>query len=157
MDEDEARALEREVRRGRAFSTEEALGRMLGSGAMKGASPVDRLRQARAEIDAAVRRLLRDPGGALGPLLVREAGDGPEVLARLDAPLAGLADYLTGVLAAPARLEELVRAADAAWGAMMDERPRFDRPGEPPAPDDPYTAASVRASLAGLRAALASG
>jgi hypothetical protein len=155
MDEDEARELEREVRRGRAFSTEEAIGRMLGSGAMKGASPIDRRRQAAAAIDEAVRRLLRDHGGALGTLIAREAGDSRELLEHLDRPLDGLRAWLAGVLSAPARLEDLVREADAAWGAMMDERPRFDRPGEAPAPDDPYTADSVRAALSALREALA--
>jgi hypothetical protein len=48
------------------------------------------------------------------------------------------------------QLGELVREADAEWGRVMGERPRFDVPGQAPDPDDPYTVASVRAALARL-------
>lgn len=41
---------EREIRRGRKFTPKEALARMAGPGAMKGASPVSRVQQAEGEI-----------------------------------------------------------------------------------------------------------
>ena len=42
--------LEREIRAGREFTLEEAIGRMVGPGGMKGVSPVSRKEQAVAEI-----------------------------------------------------------------------------------------------------------
>jgi hypothetical protein len=45
-------------------------------------------------------------------------------------------------------LKELVRSADAEWGRTMGERPHFEKEGEPPHPEDPYTAESVRNALA---------
>ncbi len=38
--------LEREIRKGRKFTLEEAIGRLAGPGAMKGESPVARMQQA---------------------------------------------------------------------------------------------------------------
>ena len=43
--------LEREIRKGRKFTLEEAIGRMAGPGAMKGVSPVTRMQQAAVEIE----------------------------------------------------------------------------------------------------------
>ena len=51
-----------------------------------------------------------------------------------------------------ALLADLVREVDMEWGRREQERPRFERPGEPPAADDPYTVASVTETLADLRA-----
>ena len=49
-----------------------------------------------------------------------------------------------------AALHELTRRVDAVWGQLLDERPFFQDPGQPAHPDDPYTFASVRASLQAL-------
>jgi hypothetical protein len=54
-------------------------------------------------------------------------------------------------------LKELVREADAEWGRTFGERPYFDREGQPPHPDDPYTAQSVRAVLERLAESLRAG
>jgi hypothetical protein len=48
--------LEREIRKDRKFTLEEAIGRMIGPGAMKGTSPVPRQQQAAAEIEDWLRR-----------------------------------------------------------------------------------------------------
>ena len=45
--------LEREIREGRKFTLEEAIGRLAGPGAMKGESPVARMQQAEVEKDLA--------------------------------------------------------------------------------------------------------
>ena len=50
-----------------------------------------------------------------------------------------------------------VRETDAEWGRVFGERPRFERDGCPPAPDDPYTLESVRAALAALAGGLPAG
>lgn len=49
-----------------------------------------------------------------------------------------------------AALAEFTRRVDAMWGEMNDERPHFQQTGDAAHPDDPYTHASVRKSLAHL-------
>ena len=44
--------LEREIRQGRTFTLEEAIGRLAGPGAMKGESPIARMKQAEIEIES---------------------------------------------------------------------------------------------------------
>jgi hypothetical protein len=48
-------ALEREIREGRKFTLEEAVGRMVGAGGMKGESPITRMQQAEIEIETWLR------------------------------------------------------------------------------------------------------
>src|SRR4029078_10924928 len=57
--------VEREIRGSRRFTPEEALGRIAGPGAMKGASPVSPQQQAEIEIGTWLRSHLTDPAGAL--------------------------------------------------------------------------------------------
>jgi len=63
--------LEREIRHGRKFTAREAMGRMLGPGAMKGGSAVSRVQQAETEIGTWLRRNLTDQTGALQVVLHR--------------------------------------------------------------------------------------
>ena len=56
--------LERQIRGERKFTLSEAIGRLAGPGAMKGASPVARKRQAELEIADYIRRPLQDAAGA---------------------------------------------------------------------------------------------
>lgn len=142
--------LEREVRADRSFNLAEAIGRMAGPGMMKGVSPVTRQRQAEATIEDFLRRTLTGGGGVLGTVLLRRAGQGDRLLADYDHPLDALAGHVREVLASEYLLAELVREADAEWGRVFGERPYFERPGREADPDDPYTAASVRAALARL-------
>ena len=139
--------LEREIRQGRKFTPKEAVARLAGPGAMKGASPVSRVQQAETEIGTWLRTNISDEGGALHMLLQRNLVGSELLLANLDRPLAALAGYCQRVLASDARLRELVRQADVEWGRRMDERPHFDRDGSAPDPDDPYTMSSVRQTL----------
>ena len=139
--------LEREVRQGRKFTPEEALARLAGPGAMKGASPVSRVQQAETEIGTWLARHVTDPTGALQAVLHRKLRGSELLLANLDQPLVALAAYCRRVLASDYRLEELVRETDVEWGQRMDERPHFERAGAPRHPDDPYTIESVRGTL----------
>jgi hypothetical protein len=151
--------LEREVREGRKFTLEEAIGRMVGPGGMKGASPVSRLQQADFEILTWLRSNLADDGG-LGVVLHRDVRDSELLLKNLDQPpLAVLALYCQRILDSDYLLRELVRNADVEWGRMMDERPHFEREGSPPDPEDPYTIESVRTKLSDVikQLALANG
>lgn len=139
--------LEREIRQGRKFTAGEALARMAGPGAMKGASPVSRVQQAEMEIGAWLRNNLTDPAGALQALLHRQLKGSELLLTNLDQPLIALATYSQQLLASDYELDELVREADVEWGRRMEERPYFNRRDSPAHPDDPYTIDNVRTAL----------
>ena len=83
--------LEREIREGRKFTLEEAIGRMAGPGSMKGASPVPRMEQAAVEIETWLRTHLIDSGGALEVVLNRQVKGSELLLTSFDRPLAALA------------------------------------------------------------------
>jgi hypothetical protein len=63
--------LEREIRKGRKFTLDEAIGRMAGPGAMKGVSPVTRMQQAEAEIENWLRHNLSAGNDELQVVLLR--------------------------------------------------------------------------------------
>jgi len=147
--------LEREIRQGRRFTPQEALGRMAGPGAMKGASAVSPQQQAEIAIGSWLGSHLDDTSGALRAVLHRHLKGSEALLNHVDRPLVALAAYCERILASDRRLSDVVREADVEWGRMMDERPHFEREGSPPDPDDPYTAASVRRALAGIVKGLA--
>lgn len=147
--------LEREVRAERKFSLAEAIGRMAGPGAMKGASPVTRKREAEAELQEYLARHLDDSGGVLRGLVLRLVTESDLMIEHLDEPLAALAGCVRRALESDYLLKELVREADAEWGQSTGERPHFDVEGRPPDPDDPYTVESIRAALGRLAETLA--
>jgi hypothetical protein len=152
--DDDGAALEAEIRRGRTFSLAEAVGRA-AAGSLKGASPVPASRQALLAAEALLEAKLNDPEGSLaGTLLARLADDLPLLDRHRDHPADALAELLDRVLATPAALADFVRETDARWGRDYDERPRFESPGRPAAPDDPYPVDDVRARLVALRGIL---
>jgi hypothetical protein len=149
--------LERQIRAERKFTLTEAIGRLAGPGAMKGVSPIDRKRQAEAEIQRYLEQHLVDSAGALSGVLLRLVGESEVLLRGSERPLTALADFVRLVLDSEYALKELVREADVEWGRVFDERPHFDRDGRPPAPDDPYTLESVRTALTQLVDGLTAG
>src|SRR5438309_1795325 len=142
--------LERLIRVERKFSLSEAIGRLAGPGAMKGVSPIDRRQQAVAEIEEYIKRHLTDAAGVLSGVLHRHVRESEMLLKGFEQPLVVLAGYVRLVLGSEYALNELVREADVEWGRVFGERPRLDKEGCPPAPDDPYTLESVRAALTQL-------
>ena len=150
-------ALERQIRQARAFTPQEALARMAGPGAMKGASPVSQVQQAETEIGNWLKRNIVDPAGVLPPVLQRQLNGSALLFEELEHPLAALAKCLDRLLGSDEALRELVRQADVEWGQRMDERPYFAREGEPEQPDDPYTLESVRGALSDAAAKLSDG
>jgi len=143
--------LEAEIRRGRKFSLAEAVGRAAG-GNLKGASPVAPARQLVLQIEEILASLLPDSEGSLCRTIIARFNDNPPLLARhFGEPTAALTEFLDDVLNTPTALDDLVRQADARWGREFDERPHFEKPGQAPHPDDPYTGESVRARLCQLR------
>ncbi len=151
----EAEAIEREIRLGRTFNANEALARMAGPGALKGASPVSPVHQAEAEISTWLGNNLADVDGALRVVLQRHVKGSALFLDHLDQPLVALAEHLRRLLSGDSLLKEIVGAADVEWGRMMDERPHFERDGASPHPDDPYTVEGVRKILSDALALLA--
>jgi hypothetical protein len=147
--------VEREIRDGRKFSPAEALSRLAGPGAMKGASPVSRVQQAHLEIDSWLAANLTDEGGSLRIVLQRHLKDSDLLLSNLETPLLALSRHCQHLLASDYLLNELVREADVEWGSRMDERPYFQIAGSMPHPADPYTCDSVRTILASLLPRLA--
>lgn len=144
--------IQREARSRQKFSLARVIGRQAG-GAMKGASPIPRLEQAKMEIVQFIDDNLTDPSGALKSILRRQIKAGGAVVDRhLDRPLAALREILRPLLDKDARLHEFVRRVDVRWGEMFVERPHFQQPGEAPHPDDDYTHESVRRRLSGLMA-----
>jgi hypothetical protein len=142
--------LEREIRQGRKFSLAEAIGRLAGPGAMKGESPIARMRQAETEIESWLRGHLVDSAGVLAIVISRAVKGSDLLLCNFDQPLVVLAACCQRILQTDSLLQEIVRAADTEWGRLMGERPYFDRPGSPSHSDDPYTIESVRRVLAEL-------
>jgi len=142
--------LEREIRKGRKFTLDEAIGRMAGPGAMKGVSPVTRMQQAAVEIENWLRHHLSAGNDELHVVLLRRVQGSELLLNNFDQPLVVLATFCQQVLDSDYLLKELVREADVEWGRVQGERPYFEREGSPPHPDDPYTFESVRKTLAGL-------
>ena len=140
---------EREIRQGRKFSAKEAMARMAGPGAMKGASPVSPVQQAETEIGSWLNDNLADPCGALRLVVHRQLKGSEPLFENVERPLSALETFCASVLESDYLLAEVVREADIEWGRLMDERPHFERKGSAPDPDDPYTLESVRKALSG--------
>src|SRR4051812_10170273 len=87
----EVSELEREIRDGRKFTLEEAVARMAGPGAMKGESPIQRMRQSEIEIESWLRCHLIDAGGAMEAVLNRHVRGSDVLLKCFDQPLVVLA------------------------------------------------------------------
>jgi hypothetical protein len=142
--------LEREIRKDRKFTLDEAIGRMAGPGAMKGVSPVTRMQQAAVEIENWLSDHMSTSNGELQVVLLRRVKESELLLNNFDQPLVALTAFCQQVLDSDYLLKELVREADVEWGRVQGERPYFEREGSPPDPDDPYTFDSVRKTLAEL-------
>ncbi len=141
----------REARRGHKFSLAEAIGRIGGGDLLKGASPVTRKRQTELATDFFLEKHLVDSEGALLVVLERRIREGMSLTEEsYDHPLQALTEIVEHILTHDDRLHSLVREVDAEWGRIYLERPHFQKPGQPPHRDDPYTFTSVRATLSGL-------
>ena len=149
--------LQREIRKGRKFTLAEAIGRMAGNDLMKGASPVTRKRQAELFMKDFLNRNLPDVQGALRTVLLRRITEGPTLIEKDYDALQAMAQVIERMLASQAYLESVVHDVDIEWGRANLERPFFERPGQEPHPDDPYTVAGVRAKLTDFVDRLTSG
>ena len=142
--------MRRDVFSRREFTLADVIAREGGS-FLKGESPVPKLVQLKGEINTFIRHNLPDVSGALQTVLYRWVDEDTARISRhLDAPLQAFSGLLKSILENPSILHELVRQVDMLWGEMNDERPHFQRPGQPPHPDDEYTHESVYQQLVEL-------
>jgi hypothetical protein len=155
LSDQESADLKREIRSGRKFSLAEGIGRLGGGDLLKGTSPVTRKRQAELEIKLFLEEHLTDAEGALTVVLKRQVRDSDILLAAgYQQPLSALVQVTERILSSEERLQSLVQQVDAEWGRIYLERPHFQKAGQPPDRDDPYTFASVRVQLSRLLDAL---
>jgi hypothetical protein len=147
--------LEREIRNERKFTLAEAIGRLAGPGAMKGESPIARMKQAEFEIESWLRSHVGESGGPLDVVLCRQLKGSELLLNNFEQPLVVVAKFCQRVLDSEYILKELVREIDVEWGRIMEERPYFEKEGSTSHPEDPYTIESVRKVLTRLLEELA--
>lgn len=151
---EEEETLQQQLRRGQRFSIAGALGRE-GGGFMRDTSPVPRTKQAAAAVHQLIADHLDDITGCARRVLGARVVDDIAALDRHHAAPAGaVLELVDRLLSNDAALQDFVRRVDAEWGRLMVDRPHFQRPGQPPHPDDEYTHASVRQALEGLAARL---
>jgi hypothetical protein len=142
--------VEREIREGRKFRLEEAIGRLAGPGAMKGTSPIPRQRQAVVEIEQWLAQHLPAGKDELKMVMLRWIESSELLLHNFEQPIVVLAACCQTVLDSDYQLSALVREADVEWGRLLGERPLFEKEGLPSDCNDPYTVGSVRKILSGL-------
>ena len=143
-------AITRDIRSGQKFTLAGAIGRKGGS-LLKGGQVVPELTRAVTAINSFIMENLSDASGALRSVLTTMVKDDIEtVSAHVETPLKALEVILDRYRTNARLLEELVRRVDFTWGMMNQEKPHFQKEGEPPHPDDEYTIASVKQQLEGL-------
>jgi len=148
---EQKRLIERDARKGRTYSIADRIGRE-GSGFLKGASPVSRLRQVQTELSRFVSDHVRDHSGALRTVLIRHIMTNETLVSQhFQAPLEALVLILDGLMENEARYHHFVQEVDIEWGRLMQETPYFQEPGEPAHDDDEYTHESVCEDLRLLR------
>lgn len=148
---EERRCVEREARSRRGQDLAGALAGLDGGAHLRGASPTPIITRTLLELDQWLERRLPAGDSLVRAVLRRHLEGMPELLtAHAGDPAALLATWLPPLLASPARLQDLVRELDMAWGQREAERPFFEAPGRPPHPEDPYTIEGVARLLTDL-------
>ena len=142
--------LQQDILDSRPFSIAEAIGREGGT-FLKGESTVPKLVQVITAINTFIDRNLVDPDAALQAILHQWVKGDPRVSQYKETPLVALEEILNSLLNNSNLLYELVRQVDIKWGQMYGERPYFQKPGQPPHPNDVYTHESVRRDLLDLQ------
>ena len=142
--------IEKEILSEQKYSLAGAIARE-GGNFLKGESPVPKLVQVTTEINLFIDQNLPDAHGALQWVLKGWIKSDPLVSQHLEAPLQALAQIIQKILNNQELFYEMVRQADIKWGQMYQERPYFQKPGQPPHPDDEYSHESVKEKLLSLQ------
>jgi len=155
-EDDNNQELQKDILAGRTFSIADVIGRE-GASFLKGESPIPRLIQAQNQINVYIRDYLADTSGIVQAILFSWVkSDDTRVSRNLENPKAALQEIVESITNDPDTLYEFVRQIDCKWGEMNNERPHFQRPGQPPHPDDEFTHESVHTQLQALLTALKS-
>lgn len=155
MNEEQNRRIEKEILSEQKYSLANAIGRE-GGNFLKGESPVPKMVQITTEINLFIDQNLPDASGALQSVLKHWVKSDSLLSQNLDSPLKGLDQIIEKILNNQGLFYEIVRQADLKWGQMYEERPYFQKPGQPAHPDDEYSHQSVREKLSQLRQKLSS-
>lgn len=149
-------AIEQEILLERKFNLAEAIGRLGGSGLLKGDSPIPRKKQAEYEIEQYLEKHLIDSAGALETVLLRHVrGSDVFLHGDFDQPLQALRQVVAQLLETDQLLRDFVTEVDREWGRMYRERPHLEVGDQLADPDDPYTVKSVTDTLSGLMRSVA--
>ncbi len=147
--------IQRDILSGQKYSLANAIARE-GGNFLKGESPVPKLVQVTTAINLFIDRNLPDSSGGLQAVLKRWVKADPIVSQNLESPLTSLEKILEKILENQELFYEIVRQADVKWGEMYEERPYFQKPGQPAHPEDEYSHESVRNKLSSLKEKLSS-
>ncbi|MCW7753921.1 hypothetical protein OOT00_07980 [Desulfobotulus sp. H1] len=142
--------LQQEIRNNRKFSMAEAIGRE-GGHFMKGHNPVPAIDRLVAKLNDFIRDHTRDTSRVLISVLQEKVKNNSLSLSeQSEKPFTFLHGLIRSYLDYPERLYELTRQADIKWGQINNEKPYFQKPGDPPHPEDEYSHESVAARLTDL-------
>ncbi|MGB3787546.1 MAG: hypothetical protein WA949_06020 [Phormidesmis sp.] len=138
--------LQREILAERKFSLAEAIGREGGS-FMKGESAVPRPLRAANAIRQFIATRSSDPASALATELYTWSIADIRVSRQLDAPLVALSQIIESLLTEPTAFYEFARRVAIAQSKLTGDRPHFQQPNQPPAPEADYTHDSIKQYL----------
>lgn len=148
---EETQEIEREIRQGRQFTLADVIAKE-GGNFLKGESPIPKLQQLKNEINLFIAQNLLDTQGSLQCVLQTWVKAEESLISKhLTSPLTALEEMLTNWIDNEYLLYDLVMQVDRKWGEMNGEKPHFQKPGQPPHPDDEYTHESVKIQLINLR------
>jgi len=144
--------IQREILRERKFSIAEAIGRE-GGNFIKGYSPIPRLDQVISLITVFIANNISDSSRVLMTVLQTNVkNDRIKIAESIETPLRYLHHLIKSYVDNPHQLYELKREVAFTWGQINDEKPYFQKPGEPPHPDDEYSHEIVKEMLTRLLA-----
>ena len=150
---DEGEHLVREAWAEVRFSLDEALIHSGGGSLLSGSDQESAYERARRAIRAVLKEQVRDAvlEQALNAWLDLHR---QQIEAHANEPARCLAQVLEQTRQSDGLFIEFVRTVDVHYGQIMQERPFFQQPVDPPHPDDPHTFDSVRNALEKLVSSL---
>lgn len=156
QDLDQDLELQKDIYQGREFTLADFIAKE-GGDFLKGESPVPKIVQLKTEINFFIKNNLKDLSGSLQAVLqdwVNISDD--KISSNRENPLNALSLIIEEIISNDNLYYEFVRQVDLKWGQMYQERPYFQKPGQPPHPEDEYTHESVKIQLLDLLARIKS-
>lgn len=142
--------IQREILLERKFSIADAIGRE-GCNFIKGESPIPLLDQVVSEISVFIQNNINDTSRILMSVLQRTVkNDRVKIAENIERPFSYLHRLIKSYIDNPNLLYEITWEVDFTWGQIHNEKPYFQKPGEPPHPDDEYSHETVKEKLKDL-------